>query len=130
MNDSLQQLSDLEIYVRLDDLDAIIDWLGTAFSLVSVRNRHRHGARVNLIYDGHSSDALITLNAGKSGFTSIWINSHHTPWADDIAMARDAFAHFGKEVRCIDSAWQEGDDPDRWLAITGDGERVVHWPNG
>ncbi len=70
---------------------------------------------------------MVVLNAGRTGFTSIWIDSKDTPWANDVEMGRAAFAALNTEVRCVESAWTSGDDPDQWLQINADGEQIIQW---
>ena len=129
MNDSLDQLSDLEIYVKSKDLDSIMTWLISAFEDCVERNRSKKGLRAEASHEGHKVPITVSINSGGQGFSSIWIDSKQTPWRNDIEMAREAFKHFDCPIRCSDSAWQEGDDPDVWLEITAEGEHQVKWPN-
>ncbi|MDX1696172.1 MAG: hypothetical protein R3208_20580 [Ketobacteraceae bacterium] len=128
MNDSLAQLDDLEIYVKGEPLDAIRDWLTTTFPGSKVQQESKKGFRFAGLYQGKPTPITVVKNAGQTGYTSVWVQNRNTPWADDIAMGRDAFAALKLPVRCIESAWQKGDDPDRWYEISADGERVITWP--
>ena len=44
-----------------------------------------------------------------------------------MAMGRSAYEAIGATVRCIESVWQKGDDPDRWYEISAAGEKVITW---
>lgn len=129
MNDSLDQLSDLEIYVSSKDLELINLWLEDAFELCEITQKSPKGLKMNAYHKGMCAAVTVSLNSGGGGFSSIWINSKNTPWANDLEMARDAFAFFKRPIRCVESAWQEGDDPDLWFEISNEGEQTISWPN-
>lgn len=126
-NDSLSHLDDLEIYLANIDVDAITGWLGTELPHFEVIRSSKKGCKFRCGNQGLTSNGMVVLNAGRTGFTSIWIDSKDTPWADDVAMARSAFAALQSEVRCVESAWTNGDDPDQWLQINTEGETVIQW---
>lgn len=126
-NDTLDYLDDIEIYVDTADLDAMLAWLSPGFDRFNVKGQGRKGCKFTCTWQGHDSDGLIVLNAGRTGFASIWINSRHTPWSNDVDMARAAFSALRSTVRCVESAWTKGDDPDRWLQIDASGEHLIQW---
>jgi hypothetical protein len=41
-------------------------------------------------------------------WNSLYLESDQTPWADDIACARAAFAALNVEVRCAPGSWVRG----------------------
>ncbi len=129
MNDSLEALEDLEIYLKTNNLEAILQWLAQQFDSTRIDKRSGQGLMLTADYQSKSVPIVITLNAGGCGFTSLWFKSKNTPWRDDLALARAAYKHFNVPVRCIESAWQQGDDPDQWFEISAEGEGIIHWPN-
>jgi len=126
-NDSLAYLDDLEIYVASNDLDAITQWLEQSLAHCEITRRSKKGCKFLCGQQELSSEGMVVLNAGRTGFTSIWINSKDTPWTNDVDMARSAFKALGGEVRCVESAWSKGDDPDQWLQINTQGEQLIQW---
>ncbi len=126
-NDTLDYLDDIEIYVESNDLDGMLAWLSPCFDAFKVKGQSKKGCKFSCTWQGHDSDGMIVLNAGRTGFTSIWINSRHTPWANDVELGRAAFAALHTTVRCNESAWSKGDDPDRWLQIDASGEHIIQW---
>lgn len=81
-----------------------------------------------VLTQGAEDIPVLMIEEAAPGFTSVWFNSAHTPWADDLACAREAHRHFGREVRATPGSWHEGDDPDAWWSVAADGEKLVHWP--
>lgn len=126
-HNTLDYLDDIEIYVKSADLEALIGWLATELSDFHTRAQSRKGCKFLFTHNGESGEGMIVLNAGRTGFTSVWLNTRHTPWDDDVACGRAAFAALGCTVRCNESAWSKGDDPDRWLQIDATGEQVISW---
>ena len=126
-NDSLAHLDDLEIYLQCNDVDAMTSWLADNLSGFEVIRQSKKGCKFVCQHNGNKSDGMVVLNAGRTGFTSVWINSRHTPWENDIAMGRSAFNALHCVVRCVESAWSKGDDPDQWLEISDQGEHIIQW---
>ena len=124
---TLGYLDDLEIYVATKDLATIQRWLDQSFDQFKVVRTNKKGFKFNCEFKTQTNHGLVHLNAGNTGFTSIWIDGKHTPWDDDVAMARSAFQAFGVSVRSIESAWSNGDDPDQWLEISDQGEAIIQW---
>lgn len=127
MTDENLELPDLEIYIEGDDLDAMITWLQSVFEGSEVKSQHKNGAKLTCRHQGEVVPIIIVKNAGSTGFTSVWFDSRTLPWKDDMACAKAAFEALGKTVRCIESVWQNGDDPDRWYEYSTEGEKVIHW---
>ena len=127
MTDSLEQLDDLEIYVEGEPLDAIKTWLLDTFPGSEIQRESKKGFRFKGVYEGKPTPVTVVKNAGQTGFTSVWVQNRNTPWKDDVEMGRAAFAALNTTVRCIESAWQKGDDPDRWYEISATGETVITW---
>lgn len=126
-NNTLDYLDDIEIYVETNDLDALTGWLATQLEGFQTRAQSKKGCKFLFTHEGQKGEGMIVLNAGRTGFTSIWLNTRATPWKDDVEFARAAFAALAVTVRCNESAWSKGDDPDRWLQIDRKGENVIQW---
>lgn len=124
---SLSQLDDLEIYIQCDDLEKLESWLSQQFEDFHVSRKSKKGCKFICQHQNKTSHGMIVLNAGHTGFTSIWIDSRHGPWDNDVAMARAAQSQLSEMVRCVESAWSKGDDPDQWLQIDDDGENIIQW---
>lgn len=124
---TLDYLDDIEIYLASEDLDAMLAWLGGQLNGFEIRNRGKKGCKFRFNHSGEAGEGMIVLNAGRTGFTSIWLNTRTTPWKDDVDFGRAAFAALGATVRCNESAWSKGDDPDRWLQIDHKGENLIQW---
>lgn len=120
---------DIEIYLSHMPASAVLDWLAQRFPATSAKARPA-GKRQWRFVVQHDSEQIPTLviEEASPGFTSVWFDSPYTPWPDDIACAREAFAHFRTEVRATPGSWREGDDPDLWWRITQEGEDLLHWP--
>ena len=66
-------------------------------------------------------------------WNSLYLDSDQTPWEDDIACAKAAFAALNIEVRCAPGSWAEEQgeaDADRWVRISADGEEEITWKTG
>ena len=127
MNDTLEQLDGLEIYIEGDPLEPIKQWLQTHFQQGRLLRESKKGFRFDGLHQDQSTPITVVKNAGQTGFTSVWVKNRNTPWEDDIEMARSAFNALGVPVRCIESAWQKGDDPDLWYEISAAGEKQITW---
>lgn len=127
MDNLLEQLDDLEIYVEGAPLDAIKQWLLANFPGSEVRRESKKGFRFQGAYQAKRTPITVVKNAGNTGFTSIWVQNRNTPWSNDMEMGRSAHQAIGATVRCIESAWQKGDDPDRWYEISTGGEKIISW---
>ncbi|PHX44277.1 hypothetical protein AO263_34440, partial [Pseudomonas sp. NZIPFR-PS5] len=63
-------------------------------------------------------------------WNSLCLDSDKTPWEDDIACARAAFAALNVEVRCAPGTWVEEEsdaEADQWIRISVDGEEEITW---
>ena len=57
-------------------------------------------------------------------------DSDATPWDDDLACAKAAFAALNVEVRCAPGSWEEAESieqADRWMRISSDGVEEITW---
>ena len=106
---------DIEIYLKDADVDhrAIVAWLGAAL-----------GPCTDWVQKGQ------TYKCKAGNVPSLYLESDQTPWDDDIACARAAFAALNVEVRCAPGTWveEEGEESaDRWMRISADGEEEITW---
>lgn len=119
---------DIEIYIAAVTPEAVLDWLRERFPGASApRPAGRKQWQLTLPHADRPVPVLVLQDAAP-GYVSLWFDSPHTPWADDIACAREVFARFGTEVRATAGSWAEGDDPDLWWHIDAAGEGLVSWP--
>lgn len=121
---------DIEIYLQDTPADAVIAWLSQRFPATGdtrPRPAGRRQWRLALKHGDHVIPVLL-IEEASPGFSSVWFDSPHTPWPDDIACAREAHDFFKTEVRATPGSWEEGDDPDLWWRINANGESTVHWP--
>lgn len=127
MNDSLDQLDDLEIYVQGEPLEDIKHWLLQNLPGSELGRESKKGFRLKGVFNNQPVPVTVVKNAGQTGFTSIWVQTRNTPWKNDIEMARAAHKALNTTIRCIESAWQKGDEPDLWYEISDQGERQIIW---
>lgn len=121
---------DIEIYLASTPAPSVLDWLATRFP-ASAGNKARPAGKKQWrlqVQDGETIIPVLIIEDAAPGFTSVWFDSPATPWPDDIACAREVFAHFRTEVRATPGSWHEGDDPDLWWHLGASGEGLIHWP--
>ncbi len=105
---------DIEIYLKDADVDhkAIAAWLGTALGSCSdwVQRGQTYKCRAGSV-------PVTWLPKAVGKWNSLFLDSDQTPWEDDIACARAAFAALNVEVRCAPGTWveEEGEETCRSL---------------
>jgi hypothetical protein len=125
---TVSQPQDIEIYLAATPAADALAWLAGRFPEhdkprpAGKRQWQQH------VRHGEVSIPVLVIEEASPGFTSVWFNSPTTPWASDADCAREAFAHFGREVRATAGTWKEDADPDEWWSIGPTGERFVQWP--
>ncbi len=120
---------DIEIYVKDADHNAITDWLSKALGPCSAWRQQGQTYKCSIT----TSEGLIPVTwlpkaVGK--WNSLFLESDITPWDDDLACARAAFAALNVEVRCAPGGWSEEEaeeQADRWIRISADGEEEITW---
>ena len=88
---------DIEIYLKDADVDhkQIAQWLGEAVGPCSEWQQKGQTFKCKA---GNIPVTWLPKAVGK--WNSLYLESDQTPWADDVACARAAFAALGVEVRC------------------------------
>lgn len=122
-------LPDIEIYVKAATVDELRGWIAQRFGAIS--DEPSRGAMQHFRVEREGIVIPVRIMPGAVGkqWTSVWLDSPDTPWADDLACARDCFAFLGKEVRCASGSWQEETeaDPDEFISVTAEGEKSIAW---
>ncbi len=118
---------DIEIYVRDATVDDLRGWLEKRLGPLTAQPSGKTMAKFTVDVSGIAIPVRITPGVVGKIWTSVWLDSPDTPWADDLACARDCYAMLGKEVRCTAGGWHEEEDPDSFLKITADGEKTITW---
>ena len=118
---------DIEIYLKDADTDhkAIAQWLG---EVLGTCGPWQQKGQTWKCMAGEVPVTWLPHAVGK--WNSLYLESDKTPWDDDIACARAAYAALGVEVRCAPGSWveEEGEeDADRWIRISADGEQEITW---
>lgn len=117
---------DIEIYLKKINTENIIKWLNERFEQCEITKQARAITEAEVTYNSQPIPVLIVEKA-QDGFTSVLFNSHRTPWASDKECAIEAFSAFDTEARCNAASWKEGDEPDEWLSISEEGEKLMTW---
>lgn len=116
---------DIEIYLKDTDHKAIAAWLGQAIGPVSEWRQQGQ------TFKCRAGDVPVTwLPKAVGKWHSLYLESDATPWADDLACARAAFAALNVEVRCAPGGWDEEESvetADRWIRVSSDGEEEIIW---
>jgi len=121
--------TDIEIYVQSCPTEKIIAWLEETFTLVEKSSLSKLCSKVMISSNGNDIEVTILKQAAGKHFTSVWFDSDRTPWEDDMACARQAFASLNCEIRCNFQGWEEeaNQNPDQWWCINSQGEGPFIW---
>ncbi|MCJ8313985.1 MAG: hypothetical protein HRU38_18390 [Saccharospirillaceae bacterium] len=123
-----QNQPDIEIYVKTKDGQIIKNWLERFFNQTIDLVKNGDLQSSNIQYNSQIIPVNIMLNA-QGGYSSLWFDSEHTDWLNDLECAK-AFVNDTKiEARCIKSSWAEDEveDPDCWLQIEKDSISEINW---
>lgn len=118
---------DIEIYIKNSSVEKIVHWLNNRFEnveLLSIKGLLHH---YEAHWQTHRFTFTIHQRALGKAWISIWFQSDQTPWQIDLECAREASKELNAQIRCIDSGWQEGDDPDEWWKIENGLEEKIAW---
>ncbi|WP_062267582.1 hypothetical protein [Endozoicomonas arenosclerae] len=126
----MNNVEDIEIYVKDLSLEIIQKWLKAHFDDVEVLSTGKNVNDFLLHSNDGATPVMIVTNAVGKAWTSIWFKANKTPWEDDMACAR-SLNNFGKcRVRANAAPWSDGEDMDEWWQMTETGEEsTVSWPN-
>lgn len=118
---------DIEIYLKDTDVsrEAITAWLAEAIGPCSDWQQRGQTFKCQA---GHVPVTWVPHAVGK--WSSLFLESNQTPWEDDIACARAAFAALHVQVRCAPGSWVEDEadeTADRWIRIDAEGEQEITW---
>ena len=120
---------DIEIYVKDASVDEVRGWLEKRLGTLVAEPSRGAMAHFNASRETSTIPVRVMPGAVAKHWTSVWLDSPDTPWANDLACARDCFSFLGKEVRCAAGGWNEqgNDDPDAFIRVTADGEKAISW---
>lgn len=121
--------TDIEIYLLNPDVQQVVAWLAQRFDSVMAQTNDKLPATAwsALVQHGdHQLPVMLVLKA-SSQFASLWFNSPHSPWADDLACAQDLHAALGFEVRCSPSGWEEGQESELWYQLRHGQLNLIPW---
>ena len=119
--------SEVEIYLKDAEPEAIVAWLGESFPGIE-RQPPRGQTLCLVVAEGaQRCEVRVVPRAAGKHFTCVWFKQRPARWASDVDAARAAFAATGCEVRCVGEGWKEGDDPDLWWRINARGEGAIVW---
>lgn len=116
---------DIEIYLKDADQQTIAAWLSEAIGPCS---EWRQQGQTFKCRAGNVPVTWLPKAVGK--WHSLYLESDATPWSDDLACARAAFAALGVQVRCAPGGWSEEEaleEADRWIRIDAEGEQEIIW---
>jgi hypothetical protein len=117
--------SDIEIYVKNTSAASAEKWLQAMGWNTDAAIINRTTTKVIVNTDDNTFPVFV-VSSGK--FISIWFQSEQTPWGNDLDCAKQAWQHFGKEIRASQGGWVEDKKDDRWWKIDGEGETLIDWP--
>lgn len=116
---------DIEIYLKDAELPAISAWLEQAIGPCTPWQTRGQTSKCR------AGDIPVTwLPKAVGRWSSLLLESDHTPWDDDLACAQAACAALGVQVRCAPGSWNEEQgeaDADRWLKVTAEGVSEIQW---
>jgi hypothetical protein len=118
---------DIEIYLKDSDVDhkAITAWLTDAIGPCSEWKQTGQTWKCSV-----QGIPVTWFPKAVGKWNSLLLESENTPWEDDIACGRAAFAALNVEVRCAPGTWveeEEDEAADRWIRISADGEEEITW---
>lgn len=120
---------DIEIYLRDDHVDELIQWLSHDVGQLSL-NTPAGLTQRGVLCISQATIPLMIVRKAAGKWASIWFESDQTPWETDVDCARAVHAALSREVRCSVGGWTESDgeaDADRWLKVNAEGESEFVW---
>ncbi len=122
-----QRHPDIEIYVKNRSVAEIEAWLQSRCD--QLEKTHNQGTvhEYRLRFGAAQVPVLIHEKVVGKAWLSVWFKSDRTPWPKDLDCALEAARALDTQIRCIASAWQDGDDPDEWWKIEGGEQEKIQW---
>lgn len=117
-----ERFPDIEVYALKPEASEVYDWLCIHFK--NVEEKKSSAKSVLWLADG--VEVLFTQNSNKN-FASIWFKENKTPWNNDLECGRSLHSALGKEVRCSNAAWQEGEEGAAWTKLIRNEEKDLDW---
>ncbi len=121
---------DIEVYIKQPALDALLAFFDKYFDDCSnIASTDSNCKEISLTAGSVQIPCVVTFEAVKGGFASVWFKSAATPWRNDIDCARDAYQTLQREVRCSMGSWdtEEQEHEERWFCIDAGGESEIRW---
>jgi len=126
----IQQVQDLEIYIRDLEPGAVSGWLENHLDELELDD----GQVTSVIkgvarYEGERLRLSLYPGAFGKRFTSLVIEGPRVPWNSDLDCARSAWRAMDTEIRCSPGDWKEGEpvDDEKWWRLDHRGEQQVVW---
>lgn len=116
---------DIEIYLKDASQDAVGQWLAEAIGPCTPWQQKGQTFKCSA-----AGIPVTWLPNAVGKWHCLLLESDATPWADDLACARAAYAALGVQVRCAPGTWVEDEsdeEADRWIKVDADGETEIVW---
>ena len=116
---------DIEIYLKDAELPAVTAWLELAIGPCTPWQTRGQTSQCRA-----GAIPVTWMPKAVGRWSSLLLESDQTPWEDDLACAKAAFAALGVQVRCAPGSWSEEqgeEDADRWLKVTAEGVSEIQW---
>lgn len=126
MTNSNPRHPDIEIYIKQSSTQQVQQWLSERFEQLQTLQQRAKTWQLEAKHKGQTIPITL-IEKAIGNYTSIWFDSDQTPWPQDLDCAIEAQQYFQREVRCIASGWNEGDEPDEWWSLTDEGQHKILW---
>jgi hypothetical protein len=121
---------DVEIYIACKDQSSLLDWLKNRFQQLEdrkVRGMPKNSYGYQVLDDSGVWLPVVIIEKVVPGFCSLWFDTDQSPWQNDAELADHFHQQTGLEIRYSAGGWQEGDEPDAWMALTDQGLEQIDW---
>jgi hypothetical protein len=119
--------STIEIYVRDCPSERLLGWVTSVLSQTLLVCREERLTVYRSQVHGNDIPVVTTDGVADGTFTSIFFNSPHTPWRNDVDCARQAARELQCEVRCDPVAVRPLAGPGEFLRIVDGREEYIVW---
>jgi hypothetical protein len=117
----------IEIYVRHCPNERLLEWVTSALGQTLLVCQEECLTVYRCQVHGNDVPVVTTHGVADGTFTSIFFNSPHTPWCNDVDCARQAARELQCEVRCDPVAVRPLARPDEFLRIVDGREEYINW---